>query len=172
MPKVKHWLHDDCEFVVIVEEETRCRWCTHSRVCSQDMAQLCVNMDMKSSGDFTTCECCLHKYTRHDNKQSIPCFLCKLFASREPFRSQGPWREIWSRPKPAEARWWRRGIAVIEDRRRVYEAIIDAPDDTLGGPDSELEFVPLSKIEFEAMRQHIAEDEDNMLVDYSSKRRG
>lgn len=170
MHSVKHWLHGDCEFNVIVgDEETRCRWCLHSHVCKHDMSTFCANMLLGCSGDVATCEVCTHRFTRYDDKQKIPCFKCSFFEPRDRYGSPGnSWREVWSKPN-ADLSWFRRGIVLVEDRQKVYETIIDNPDDSLGGEGCGLELIPLTKNEYEDLQRKIEEDGGSLLVNYSAE---
>lgn len=84
MKKQKHWLYTaSCEINKVVETETDCSKCLHKKVCKISthggMRFLCHNYEFGSSGDMNSCQSCLHKYTRFDSKQPIPCFHCGDF---------------------------------------------------------------------------------------------
>lgn len=169
MPSVTHWLHGDCEFVVLVERETRCRWCLHSFICNHDMPFLCTNFSsFGCSGDPKTCDVCHHRYTRWATKQPIPCFHCKFFESRENVpMAKKPWREVWANPvSGCHENCWRVGIALAKHHKQVLETMRD-PKVPFGGPDVTLEFIPLTENEYNDHKAKIESGEWS-LTDFSS----
>ena len=80
MKTIKHWLHGECKFEELVDKETDCSTCIHIRVCKFDVSDFCINHIFSCSAkDMARCETCIHKFTRYDNRQPIPCFKCKFY---------------------------------------------------------------------------------------------
>ena len=85
MGTVEHWLYGKCEFEELIDKETDCSTCIHVKVCKViwirigyvPMEDICINHYFSCSKE--SCENCIHKFTRYDNKQSIPCFKCKFY---------------------------------------------------------------------------------------------
>ena len=83
---MKHWLYGEDTREHKVDEESECDKCIHLALCT-DLSRLegriprvCLNYTASTSSE-TGCQACLHKHTRYDRKQPIPCFLCKHYAS-------------------------------------------------------------------------------------------
>ena len=76
----QHWLYGIIKFNIDVKEEDRCSLCSHREVCKHDMRNFCLNYDFGTS-EKTTCDGCIHKYTRYYGKDEdrILCFKCKYF---------------------------------------------------------------------------------------------
>ena len=79
----KHWLYGDCKFKVDVQVEDNCSSCTHWNVCKRDMQNFCRNYNLGTSED-TTCDGCIHRYTRYyvKDEERIPCFKCQFFEEK------------------------------------------------------------------------------------------
>ena len=82
-----HWLHgrgpdNIVKLNVVVETETQCMTCAHKNVCNFAMPKRCVNFESGGSSNYpNTCDSCIKKYTRYDNKDPIPCFKCNDYMS-------------------------------------------------------------------------------------------
>ena len=83
---IKHWLHGNIKLNQEIKKETNCRECIHSEVCSLGTFQMdkkCINYEFGTSEyDMNSCLSCINKFTRFDEKQSIPCFKCRFFKKR------------------------------------------------------------------------------------------
>jgi len=79
-----HWLHGDIEFDVDVKEEDNCAECIHRTVCKYDVREFCLNFSMGTSDTKESCKGCIHRHTRKiwNEKDGIPCFKCKHFATK------------------------------------------------------------------------------------------
>lgn len=84
MTKMDHWLHGEDKRKHQIDKESDCSKCIHVEVCRSlrgfkgFMEKLCLN-NLFSDSRYSGCQSCSHSYTRYDNKQPIPCFLCKHF---------------------------------------------------------------------------------------------
>jgi hypothetical protein len=79
--KVKHWLHENCEYNELVDKETICADCLHSKVCDRDVNKRCANFWFGDSSKLG-CDSCTHHFSRFDERQPIPCFYCADFLLR------------------------------------------------------------------------------------------
>lgn len=169
---IRHWLYGDCFFKEFVVEETSCRSCVHSYVCSRNMQDVCVNFSFGSSGKTDTCDVCHHRFTRYANKGAIPCFMCRLFVRRSETHSSYCY-EVWSNPRPKADSWWRRGIVRAGGLPLAAKTIHEEDPSTLGGPDCGIEFLPITKAEFEyhatRIREAKAEGGSLLLTNYSEE---
>lgn len=82
-----HWLHGRgpdkvLDFKREIDEETDCNKCIHREVCDLNMEKRCENYEMSTSG-ARGCQSCIHRFTRFDNKQSVPCFVCPWFQKQK-----------------------------------------------------------------------------------------
>jgi hypothetical protein len=83
-----HWLYGRgpdkrLDFEHEVDVETDCSKCVHNKVCDHDMERRCANYHCGTS-EGRGCQSCLHKYTRYDGKDPVPCFSCPSFEARAP----------------------------------------------------------------------------------------
>lgn len=61
-------------------EETSCALCLHRVVCGQDMSKRCQNYECGGSdGKFGTCQSCVWRHRRWDDKSPVACFQCQEF---------------------------------------------------------------------------------------------
>jgi hypothetical protein len=79
-----HWLHGsgpnkEVKFNVEIDKEDKCSTCTHNIVCGKNMERRCQNYQFGCSGE-NGCHGCLHRYTRWDGKDSLPCFKCNEYS--------------------------------------------------------------------------------------------
>lgn len=78
-----HWLYGSgpdklLDFQREVDAESDCSKCVHREVCDQAMERRCENYVFGTSAE-RSCQSCLHKYTRYDAKDPVPCFSCPWF---------------------------------------------------------------------------------------------
>jgi len=70
-------LYDD-ERKFTIERETDCSVCEHLDVCDRIMEKRCENYVFGTS-EGEGCQSCINRYTRYDNRNPLPCFLCKSY---------------------------------------------------------------------------------------------
>jgi hypothetical protein len=78
-----HWLYGlgpnkEIKYKHEIDVETNCNECAHAKVCHFKFDVLCTNYEFGTS-EGKGCQGCHHRYTRFDDKDSIPCFHCKFF---------------------------------------------------------------------------------------------
>ena len=78
-----HWLYGqgpnkEVKFNIEIDKEDKCATCTHNVVCSHNMEIRCGNYEFGTSTN-KGCHGCIHRYTRWDGKDSIPCFKCNEY---------------------------------------------------------------------------------------------
>lgn len=78
-----HWLFGQgpdklLDFKREIDTEIDCGKCLHHEVCDRVMEKRCENYVFGTSA-ARSCQSCLHKYTRYDAKDPVPCFTCPWF---------------------------------------------------------------------------------------------
>lgn len=61
-----------------ITQETNCGMCAHKKVCNRNVEERCVNFVWGRS-DASHCDQCVNHYSRFDEKDPVPCFLCNDF---------------------------------------------------------------------------------------------